>query len=309
MTGDLEMHLLFITIANIHSSIHTKATSHAWACIRYIPTLEFLTHSDFHSVLEAHLWHRCLDIICSGLKVAASIGMFMANPNNCSRYTFTPLAAYTADLPEQQMIACVTKNASPVTTAELDQFGDGVHYPPHEGMMTLQILYDLCASGLDPWRLQEFLAAAKAAHLNSVQLPFWHDWQFLDPSIFLVGEILHALIKFFFDHTFKWCKELLGTNEMDMHYCMQHKHIGVRHFKKVSHVKQMTGQDHRDLVCTIVATIAGIAEPTFICAICALVDFIYQAQSLMFMESSICNMEKSLSEFHRYKHAILEAGA
>ncbi|KIM69301.1 hypothetical protein SCLCIDRAFT_19907 [Scleroderma citrinum Foug A] len=27
------------------------------------------------------------------------------------------------------------------------------------------------------------------------------------------------------------------------------------------------------------------------------------------MESSICDMEKSLSEFHRYKHAILEAGA
>ena len=35
----------------------------------------------------------------------------------------------------------------------------------------------------------------------------------------------------------------------------------------------------------------------------------YQAQSPTFMESSICDMEKSLSEFHRYKHAILEAGA
>ncbi|KIM54331.1 hypothetical protein SCLCIDRAFT_31196 [Scleroderma citrinum Foug A] len=175
--------------------------------------------------------------------------------------------------------------------------------------MTLQILYDLCASGLDPWHLQEFLATAKAAHLNGVQLPFWRDWQFSDPSIFLVGEILHALIKFFFDHAFKWFKELLGTDEMDMRYRMQHKHVGVHHFKKVSHMKQMTGRDHRDLARTIVATIAGVAEPTFICAIRALVDFMYQAQSPTFMESSICDMEKSLSEFHRYKHAILEAGA
>ena len=309
MTGDLEMHPLFLTIANIHLSVRMKATSHAWACIGYIPTPEFLTHSDFHSVLEGHLWHRCLDIICSGLKVAASIGTFMTDPNNCTWYTFTPLAAYTADLLEQQMIACVTKSASLVTMAELNQFGDGVCYPPREGKITLQKLYDLCASSLDPWRLREFLATAKAAHLNGVQLPFFHDWQFSDPSIFLVGEILHAILKLFFDHPFKWCKELLGTNEIDTHYRTQHKHVGVHHFKKVSHVKQMTGRDHQDLARTIVATIAGVVDPSFICTIRSLVDFIYQSQSPTFTESSICDMERSLLEFHRHKHAILEAGA
>jgi len=55
--------------------------------------------------------------------------------------------------------------------------------------------------------------------------------------------------------------------------------------------------------------VAGTAEPPFVHAIHALIDFIYQAQSPMFTESSICDMENSLSEFHRYKHAILEAGA
>jgi len=167
----------------------------------------------------------------------------MINPNNCTHYAFMPLAAYTTDLPEQQMIACVTKSASPVTMAELDQFGDGICYPPCEGKITLQILYDLCAGGLDPWWLQEFkfLATAKAACLNGVQLPFWRDWWFSDPSIFLVGEILHALLKLFFDHPFKWCKELLGADVLDTHYRTQHKHLGVRHFKKVLHMKQMTG--------------------------------------------------------------------
>jgi len=87
----------------------------------------------------------------------------MIDPNNCTCYAFMPLATYTADLPEQQMIACVTKSASPVTMAKLDQFGDGIRYPPRKGKITLQILYDLCAGGLDPWWLQEFLAAAKAA--------------------------------------------------------------------------------------------------------------------------------------------------
>jgi len=120
---------------------------------------------------------------------------------------------------------------------------------------------------------------------------------------------LHALLKLFFDHPFKWCKELLGADELDTHYCTQHKRVRVRHFKKVSHVKQMTGRDHRDLARTIVAMIAGAAEPPFVRAIHALVDFIYQAQSPTFTESSLCDMENSLSEFHRYKHAILEADA
>ncbi|KAL4065415.1 hypothetical protein J3A83DRAFT_4266869 [Scleroderma citrinum] len=63
----------------------------------------------------------------------------------------------------------------------------------------------------------------------------------------------------------------------------------------------MTGHDHRDLQCTIVATIAGIVEQDFVHAICALINFIYQAQSPTFTELSICNMEGSLSEFHKYK--------
>jgi len=75
MTGNLEMHPLFLTIANINSDVHMKATSHAWACIVYIPTLEFLVHPDFHSVLEARVWHHCMDIVCTGLKLAAHAGV------------------------------------------------------------------------------------------------------------------------------------------------------------------------------------------------------------------------------------------
>ncbi|KAL4066877.1 hypothetical protein J3A83DRAFT_4360150 [Scleroderma citrinum] len=259
MTSDLEMHPLFITIANIHSNVCMKAMSHAWVCITYIPTPEFC------------------------LKVTASIGTFMTDPNNCTQYTFTPLACYIADLPEQQMITCVSKSASLVTLAKQSQFGDDIPYPPHKGKTTLKVLYNL----------QEFLAAVKAAHLSGVQLPFWQDWHFSDPSIFLTGEILHTCHKFFFDHLFKWCKELLGSDELEC--------VGVCHFNSVLHVKQMTRCDHQDLQHTIIVTIAGIAEQDFVHAICTLINFIYQAQSPTFTELSIHNMEGLLSEFHKYK--------
>ncbi|KAI5981111.1 hypothetical protein EDD15DRAFT_2560938 [Pisolithus albus] len=235
MTGDIEMHPLFLTIANINSKVRMKATSHAWACIAYTPTPDFITNSEFHSVLEARVWHRCVDIVCAGLKLAARTGTFMSDPNNATRYCFTPLAA-------------------------------------------------------------------------GVQLPFWRDWRFSNPSIFLVGELLHFGHKMFFDHPFKWCKELLGHDEIDARFRIQHKRIGARHFDGVSQVNQMTGRDHRDLQRTIVATIAGLAEPDFVHAIRAIVDFLYRAQAPTFTSSAIHAMEESLQEFHMHKDSILQAG-
>lgn len=273
-----------------------------------MPSPEFIVHSDFQSVLEACIWHHCLDIVCTGLKLATCTGTFMSDPNSVTRYCFTPFAAYIADLLEQLMIACITKSVSPISFAKQNQFGDGIPYAPQDGELTLEKLWELCAT-IDPWRLQEFLAAAKKAHLSGVQLPFWCDWRFSNPSIFLIGELLHTAHKFFFDHPFKWCKEVLGHDKLDTRYHMQHRWVGTCHFNGVSHVKQMTGRDHQDLQWTVVATIASFAEPDFVCAMCAIVDFIYQAQAPMFTPSSIHAMEEALLEFHACKDAILQAGA
>jgi hypothetical protein len=107
-----------------------KATSHAWACIAYIPTTEYIMNHDFSGVLEARLWHRCMDMVLQNLKVAAQVGEFMTDPMGCRRYVFTPLATHIADLPEQLMIACVSKNVSPITLAAQAQFDDGIAHPP-----------------------------------------------------------------------------------------------------------------------------------------------------------------------------------
>ena len=82
MTGDMEMHPLFLTIANINLDVRMKTTLHAWACVAYTPTPEFLVHPNFQSVLEVRVWHRCVDIVCAGLKIAARTGTFMRDPNN-----------------------------------------------------------------------------------------------------------------------------------------------------------------------------------------------------------------------------------
>ncbi|KAG1812753.1 hypothetical protein EV424DRAFT_1473538 [Suillus variegatus] len=230
-TGGLEMHPLFLTISNIDS--------------------------------DSHVWHKCVDLVFAGLKVTAKVGEFMPDPFGELRYCFTPLVAWITDLPEQLMIASVSKNASPITLATHKQFGDANRHDPHTAEHTLELLYILSQS-IDPWNLDWFQKKSKELLLLGVHLPFWRDWPLTQVSIFLVPEILHTLHKFFFDHLLQWCKEVVGNDELDARYKSHHKCIGMRHFSSgISHVAQMTGQEHRDIQHTIVAMISGAAPPEF----------------------------------------------
>ena len=77
----------------------------------------------------------------------------------------------------------------------------------------------------------------------------------------------------------------------------------------VSHVKQIMGREHCNIQRTIIAMIASCVPPRFLHTVCALIDFIYQAQSPIHTETSIWEMESSLHKFHVNKNAITEAGA
>ena len=128
--GGLEMHPIYITIGNIQLDVRMQATSHAWQCVGFMPIATFNVHPDFHTLLSAHLFHSCMDIIFASLKKTAQHGGAMMDVLGYTHNCFTPLVAYIANLPEQQLVACVAKNTSPITTATLPQFGDPFPHPP-----------------------------------------------------------------------------------------------------------------------------------------------------------------------------------
>jgi len=105
-------------------------TSHAWSLATSMPIPKFNVHPDYQTILQARVWHKCMDIVCANLKVAAHTGVYTPDPDGHLRYCFTPLIAYTADLPEQQMISGASHGSSPVTLAKVQDFGDGTLHPP-----------------------------------------------------------------------------------------------------------------------------------------------------------------------------------
>ncbi|KAN0128827.1 hypothetical protein V8E53_013325 [Lactarius tabidus] len=290
LPDSLEMYLAYLTLANIISRVCMKASNRAWMTFTFLPIVKFIVHPDFQSILSAFV--QC--------KEATMNGCYMADPHGF---------AWTADLPEQHLISAIVNNASPLSLATTDQFGDNTCQPPCHGHETLWLIRELTQC-VDPWQLDNFQKAVKAIGLSGAHLPFWRDWCMANPFHFLVPEILHMCHKFFYDHPLPWCINAIGACEFDQHFQSLHSCVKFHHFSSsITHVKQMTGHEHCDIQRSIMAVIAGAVPPRFLHAIHTIVNFIYQVQSPMFTETSISWFVNALREFHNEKDAIIEAGA
>jgi Plavaka transposase len=75
-------------------------------------------------MLEACLYHHCLDVVLAPLKAAAQLGVMLLDLLKNIYWCFMPLASFIIDTPEAQLISCVGRNTLPVTMANYTQFGD-----------------------------------------------------------------------------------------------------------------------------------------------------------------------------------------
>ncbi|KAI6009132.1 hypothetical protein EDC04DRAFT_2610724 [Pisolithus marmoratus] len=195
-TGSLEMHPLFLTTANIDSDICMKAIAYAWHCVAFMLTIKFDVHPDYQTILQAQLWHRCVNIVTEKLKHTANVGKFMIDPFGDVWHCFMPLVAWTADLPEQQLITSVSRNTSPVTLATLQQFGDSTHQPPCMKNCTLNLIH-VISGDVEPWMLD----LAKANQLLGIHLLGARKLLELTNSMLItksITNVIHALINFIY---------------------------------------------------------------------------------------------------------------
>ena len=81
MCGGKATHPLLISLANIRMAIWNKASSHVFLLVVLMPITQFLhPNKRMCSILEACLFHHCLNIVVEPLKTAARIGCMMSNP-------------------------------------------------------------------------------------------------------------------------------------------------------------------------------------------------------------------------------------
>jgi Plavaka transposase len=312
MTGGRSAHPLLISLANISMEFRNKDLNNAYLLLALLPIPKFIhCKRPIRGMLEARLYHHCLDVVLAPLKAAAQLGVMLSDPLGNLRWCFTPLASFIVDTPEAQLISCVGGKTSPVTMANYDQFGDDFRHPSRTGSITINTINKIRRSADAMESLETYEKVAKSYRLNGVQLPFWRDWSLSsDPSSFLTSEPLHHWHKQFWDHDTKWCIYTLGAAEIDFRFSVLHNRSGYRHFREgISSLKQVTGREQRDIQRYIIVVIADAVPPQFLVAIRALLDFRYFAQSPVINEDVCQNIGDALSLFHQHKEAILDAGA
>ncbi|KAL4065534.1 hypothetical protein V8B97DRAFT_2025692 [Scleroderma yunnanense] len=275
-TGNKEMHPLLLSVANIHAGVRTKATSHSFALTAYLPIPKFCNVSPaVQAVLSARIYHFAVSIVMKNLMVANRDGKVMSDPMGNLRVMHTPLVAWIADYPEQLLISCVSSKNSPISLATAEQFGDPMSQPLRLRQHTLQAIRE---------------AYCLTKRLNGVVKPFWGEWGNTCPSRFLTLDALHQWHKFLFDHCLRWVINIIGGEELD------HR------------LAQCTGHEHRDLEKVLPAVAAGALPDDVLCALRAITEFIFLAQSLFHYDETIHALNEALCEFHHYKSSILIAG-
>ncbi|KZS88527.1 hypothetical protein SISNIDRAFT_417979 [Sistotremastrum niveocremeum HHB9708] len=306
-TGNAAAHPILLSLGNIKSSIRNSGSSHAFLLAALIPIPSFLEKDDqIRAVLEQRLLHECYDTVTASLKEAARNGHKMSNAIGEEYLCFPWLASVMVDLPEAIAIAGVMANQSPTFVTGKPNFGDPLPGEPRRGTLTMQIMEEIVLSGVDPdANLRQFITRCREKGLSGVWKPFWRDWRFADPYIFISPDALHGLHKQFFDHDLKWALKALTAKELDFRFKLLQPRVGFRRFSQgVSSLKQITMREVREMEKYFIGCMDSELPTQFLDALRALMDFRYRTQAEDISEPDVSRITASLSEFHRLKSII-----
>lgn len=308
-TGNKEMHPLLLSLANIHAGVCMKSTSNSFALAAYLPIPKFHAVSPaVQAVLSACVYHFAVSIVMKNLMVTNKEGKIMSDPEGKLRMVHTPLVSWITDHPEQLLISCTSSKSSPISLAIAEDFGQPTPLSHCTRYHTLQAIEEAVAA-CDPCDIAAFHKLCLTLRLNGVVEPFWKKWGNACPSSFLTPDALHQWHKFYFDHCLQWVINIIGGRELDRRLTALQLRIGTRHWSNgVSTLKQYTGQEHCDLEKLLPAMAAGALPNDVLCALCAITEFIFLAQSLFHYSETIHALKEALCEFHHFKASILSAG-
>ncbi|KAG2070132.1 hypothetical protein BDR04DRAFT_1128630 [Suillus decipiens] len=145
---------------------------------------------------------------------------------------------------------------------------------------------------------EKLLIACTALKHSPISLAVSMDWGNACPSHFSMPDALHQWHKFFFDHPITWSVNIIGGVELNQRLSVLQPQVEVCHW----------ANDHRDLKKLLPAMIIGAVPDDVACALCAITEFIFQAQNLFLYDKMLHSLTEALHEFHHYKVSIITAG-
>ncbi|QRW10718.1 hypothetical protein RhiLY_09717 [Ceratobasidium sp. AG-Ba] len=297
-------HPIYLSLGNISKSVRRRPTKRAMVLLGYLPADSFadVAEKETRQRYRLEQFHRSLAKVFEPLRQASTEGLLTWCADGHLRHIYPMIAAWIADWPEQNDLACTTHSGCPKCRQKRKGRGQGAHNAPLRDR-------EECLRILRTYRGTDKPSVLKPLDLRPA-MPFWEAIPHVDPGLALAPDLLHQFYKGMFEHARNWVETLLGTKEFNRRFETMPAARDLRHFSKgVTTVKNWAGRESRDMVRQFLPVAIDAQLPTgFARAIRALLDFAHLAHSPRLTETDLTTMIKSLTSFHRAKKVLVELG-
>ncbi|KAG9080612.1 hypothetical protein FRC06_006358 [Ceratobasidium sp. 370] len=239
-----------------------------------------------------------MESILEPLKEASRQGVEMFCADGGIRRVHPILAAYLADYKDQTLVTCVRENRCPVC------------WVPSEERVDYNKQYGLRGKRETMKNLEDYWAGdSRGVERLGIRpnRPFWADLPYVDIFNCIAPDMLHQLNKGVFgEHVVKWCRSIMGKDEVDRHRKAMPRMSGLLHFPQgISVIKQWTGKEWKTLTKIFLPTLAGSSKPEAAAATRNILDFMYCVHKPEISDSDLEDLDRYLANFHELKGAFV----
>lgn len=323
-SGGVMSHNVLFSLGNIPMESRAALRNRAWMLVGFIPKSSWAKtcfgsrteREDMVPILNKRLFHASMEVIVSTMKGQK---MRMAqDADGWWRLVYTVIMAYLADLEEQWLILCLSKNRCPHCLAgyhDLDKPGKCAARTASSILETIQRIQGTLPPNYSAY---QFVKAAQKEGLCGVERPFWIDLEAelgVDLCHILCSDLLHGCHKFWNDHIVKWTTNVIGKAELDARIRSQPHQSGFRSFPTgISKISQWTCRQTRDLQKTFLPAIIGAPSQTpslsnrMVRANRAALDYIQIAQYPCHTDRTLGELTGSIQKWQDEKWVFVENG-
>jgi hypothetical protein len=251
-SGDMFAYPVYVTITNISKGVRRKPSARATVLAGYLPVSKLECFSpEKRSLAGSCLFHQCMHSLLEPMAQAGKEGVEMQDPSGIPWLFFPILAAYITDYPEQCLIACCQESCCSRCIVPQDKRGEMVHSLWRDHNRTLEAL-NLHRNKAAPHHFKEH-------RIRPVYAPFWTDPPHCNIFSCITPDIMHELHKgVFFDHSQKWCTEVVSAAETDCHFQAQATFPGLCIFRTgILVVSQWTMSEHKEMEKVFLGLLVG----------------------------------------------------
>ena len=279
--------------------------------VGYIPTTKLpeLTNKTGRRRALANLFHGCMRDVLQTIAEPGESGVPMMSGDGVWRRCHPIFACFVGDYPEQALVTCTYNGRCSKCQVSPGELGEYQTFTPRVQTLAMDTYRHSDAEVL------VFHAACRTSGLKPVYHPFWESLPHADIFLSITPDILHQLLQGVMKHLIGWIVSIFGPMEIDAQCRAMPPNYNIQLFTKgITTMSRVSGHEHKKMCSLLLGLVVdlpipgGIDTTRLVCAVRALLDFLYLAQYQCHTSETTDQLQDALLEFHNHKAIFMDLG-